>query len=425
MVRVTPECLILVAVGLLIGWAVRIPGVDNLPESPRSQRFASSGGNVQASRPVTQPSLAKERATYLEEKEQERRERREQEKLQEAAKLRGVVLKEEQEREERARDVQKAREYETKAERLRSEKLEAKRWGDIDAAVAGANVGKSDTKAVLPGYLYGTAWKGEKTAWLVTQAVEAGFRGVDTANQPRHYQEKEVGRALVELFNKGAVKRENLFIQTKFTHTNGQDPDNMPYDKSAGITEQVRQSFHSTLLHLPVQYVDSYVLHGPSVGGSSLGPKDWEAWRAMENIQRSGGARVLGISNVNIDQLTELVSKAVVKPKFVQNRCYANTGWDMTVRQYCKSQEITYQGFSVLTANWQVVRHPKVQEIADRLSATPEQVVFKFAMQIGMLPLTGTNTRKHMNQDLDILNWSKELKLTEDELSFIEIGFMT
>jgi len=112
---------------------------------------------------------------------------------------------------------------------------------------------------------------------------------------------------------------------------------------------------------------------------------------------------MIGISNVQADQLQELCEKASVKPMVVQNRCYAVMGWDKELRKICKAQGIIYQGFSLLTANQDVLRDPQVWEIAKRVGANPLQVIFRFALQIGILPLTGTTNEQHMKDDLEVL----------------------
>src|SRR5207248_8138648 len=102
--------------------------------------------------------------------------------------------------------------------------------------------------ATTASFIYGTAWKKDATAELVRAALGAGFRAIDTANQPRHYQEPLVGEALAALAAAG-VAREALFLQTKFTPINGQD-NRVPYDPQADPATQVRQSFESSLQHL-------------------------------------------------------------------------------------------------------------------------------------------------------------------------------
>lgn len=260
--------------------------------------------------------------------------------------------------------------------------------------------------------IYGTAWKEGATADLVQEAVAAGFRAVDTANQKKHYREDFVGDALLSI-RKRAIPREDLFLQSKYTYKEGQDH-RLPYDPKADYKTQVASSFASTLKNLHTDYLDSYLLHGPQTHGS-LTDADWEVWAAMEKLKESGQARLIGVSNVGIRHLTEFCAKARLKPQVVQNRCYAIRGWDHEVREYCLKNQISYQGFSLLTANPQVVGHPVVAAIARRLDATPQQVIFRFSIQIGILPLTGTTDPAHMREDLAAVR----LKLSTDDVASI------
>jgi len=248
-----------------------------------------------------------------------------------------------------------------------------------------------------PTFMYGTAWKEERTEALVVQALAAGFRAIDTANQRKHYFEAGVGAALTA----SGLVRDEVFIQTKFTHRPGQD-DRLPYDEHAPIATQVEQSFASSLEHLGVSYVDSLVLHGPSTR-VGLADDDVAAWRAMEGIAQRSGTRYLGASNVTAEQVAALVALSTVPVTFVQNRCYASRGWDAEVRAVCRQHGITYQAFSLLTANQRELKRPGIDEIMMRTEATREQVVFAFARQVGMLPLTGTSSAEHLAQDLEAL----------------------
>ena len=258
----------------------------------------------------------------------------------------------------------------------------------------------------VPSFLYGTAWKEDRTEELAALALRCGFRGIDTANQRRHYVESAVGDAVAAALAKSTVAREELFLQTKFTSVGGQDK-RLPYDAGADPATQVRQSFESSLEHLHTDYLDSYVLHGPS---SRLGisDEDWAVWRAMEELQRAGRARLLGISNVSLAQLRTLHDGAAVKPAFVQNRCYASDGWDRDVRQFCVQRGIVYQGFSLLTANARELEAPAVRRAADRTGRMLAQVVFRFALQLGMIPLTGTTSERHMRADLACFDFQLE-----------------
>jgi len=265
----------------------------------------------------------------------------------------------------------------------------------------------------VPSFMYGTAWKKEATTQCVLLAVESGFRAIDTANQLIHYQEALVGEALKALEPQG-VNRNSLFLQTKFTPAGGQDH-RTPYDPAADLTTQVKQSFASSLLHLATDYVDSYVLHAP-FSRRGLGEADWEVWSAMEALYESGKTKMIGVSNISAGQLAELCQRANHKPMVVQNRCYAALAWDKDVRDICQTYGILYQGFSLLTANREVLAAPQVQQIARRLGATAAQIIFRFAMLIGMLPLTGTTSQQHMREDLE----AERLTLSGDEIELIE-----
>ncbi len=245
-----------------------------------------------------------------------------------------------------------------------------------------------------PPFLYGTAWKEERTASLTLLALKAGFRGVDTANQRKHYFEAGVGEALAEAYDSGLVQRQDVFLQTKFTYQPGQDH-RLPYDPRASLTEQVAQSMASSLEHLGTTYVDSYVLHGPS-NGQGWSEFDAEVWAAMVKEREVGRARVLGVSNVSLRHLQQMPEV----PAFVQNRCFARLGWDRGVREFCRERGAVYQGFSLLTANAEIVGHPQLKELAAGAGLTVAQIVFRFAIAVGMLPLTGTSDPEHMRQDL-------------------------
>ena len=126
---------------------------------------------------------------------------------------------------------------------------------------------------------------------------------------------------------------------------------------------------------------------------------------------------MIGVSNITAGQLTELCQRADHKPMVVQNRCFAALAWDKQIREICRAHKIIYQGFSLLTANREVLVDPQVQKIARRLGATSAQIIFRFAMQIGMLPLTGTTSEQHMKEDLQ----AEQFELSKEEVQGIEM----
>jgi len=267
----------------------------------------------------------------------------------------------------------------------------------------------------VPRLLYGTAWKEDRTEGLVIDALDAGFRGIDTANQRKHYVEQAVGQAVQNKLREGFIRREDLFLQTKFTFRDGQD-DRLPYDPAAPIADQVAQSFASSLEHFGVEALDSLVLTGhrserprrrrPRGVARDGGDRQGRAGQSPRREQRHGapGHRARRVQHDPI--------------AFVQNRCYADRKWDREVRAVCDEHGIIYQGFSLLTANRHVLANPKVGAIASRHGKTPSQIVFRFAQQVGMLPLTGTSDPTHMQQDLDLAG----LELDAEELATIDRG---
>jgi len=261
----------------------------------------------------------------------------------------------------------------------------------------------------MPRIIYGTAWKKDRTADLVVKAIQAGFRGIDTACQPKHYNEPLVGAALHSLKNHG-IERETLFLQTKFTPLSGQDLRQVPYDKNSPVELQVAQSFEASKKNLQTEYVDSLVLHSPMAPHALL----MKVWNAMEKIQKTGGARQLGISNCyDTEVIMSLSTDANVKPAVVQNRFYQETGYDADLRYWCSNHGVIYQSFWTLTANPHILSSNTVRTIAQKYKKTEAQIFFRYLSQSGIVPLTGTSSEQHMREDLSIFDFelsSEDLK---------------
>lgn len=263
----------------------------------------------------------------------------------------------------------------------------------------------------MPPILYGTAWKKDKTADLVTTAVKCGFRGIDTACQPKHYNEAGVGEAIHKLTSEGSISRKDLYIQTKFTPLDGQDPHNIPYDKTAPLNEQVAQSFEVSKKNLGVSYLDGLILHSPLVNLD----RTMVAWQTMEQIYDQGGTKQLGISNCyNLEMLQQLYENAKIKPVILQNRFYQDTDYDKEMRRWCQEQKITYQSFWTLTANPQILLSEVVQKTALTYQKTAAQILFRVLADIGIVPLTGTCSEKHMKEDLEIFNFDLPQTVIKD-----------
>ncbi len=264
----------------------------------------------------------------------------------------------------------------------------------------------------MPPLIYGTAWKKEKTKELVIQAVKAGFQGIDTACQPKHYNEAGVGEALEALADEG-VKRETLFLQTKFTPLGGQDPNNTPYDEGADLSSQVAQSFEVSKQNLKTDYIDSLLLHSPLFPYKEL----LSVWRAMETIHQNGEVRQLGISNTyDLGTLKRLYEDAKVKPSVVQNRFYQESDYDKKIRDWCKTHEIAYQSFWTLTANPHILQSRELFDLSRKYDKNVVQLYFAYLHQVGITPLTGTSDLAHMELDL------KSFDITLDREEIIKLN---
>ncbi len=256
----------------------------------------------------------------------------------------------------------------------------------------------------MPKIIYGTAWKKEYTTALVETALKSGFRGIDTACQPKHYNEELVGEALLTMQQEG-ITREDVFIQTKFTPLAGQDPDNVPYDKNASLQEQVRQSFNRSKQNLYTNYIDSLVLHSPYDSLDDM----MKVWKTMESFVDKGEVGQLGISNCySLEVLQSLYAKATIKPALVQNRFHAKTNYDKDIRQWCYSQHMVYQSFWSLTANPDILSSAILGSLCQKYQKSPAQIWFAFLREQQIVPLIGTCDSKHMSEDVESLHISLE-----------------
>jgi len=261
----------------------------------------------------------------------------------------------------------------------------------------------------VPRLLYGTAWKKERTAGLVERALSIGFRGIDTACQPKHYDEQGVGAGVAACLGRG-LGREELYLQTKFTPLAGQDPRRIPYDPQAGLAEQVRQSCGVSLRQLQTSYLDCLVLHSPLSPFAQL----LLVWRALEALVDSGAVRELGISNCyELREFQALYAAARVKPLVLQNRFYAQTGYDRELRAFCLAHGVLYQSFWTLTANRDLLSRAPFDALARAHAVTPAQVLLRGLTQLGVCPLTGTSSEQHMREDLAIFDFA----LSQPELA--------
>ncbi|CZR53980.1 related to D-xylose reductase II,III protein [Phialocephala subalpina] len=276
---------------------------------------------------------------------------------------------------------------------------------------------KNHPETKIPKMVYGTAWKKDRSTDLVYQAIKSGFRAIDTAAQPRHYNEKGVAEGIAKAISEGILTREDLYIQTKFTPPSGQDPNNLPYDLSHPIPQQIQTSIASSLSNFtfPGQeepYIDCLVLHSPyrNIEDTLL------AWRTFEPYVPSK-IRSLGISNTTLPILQSLVSSTNIPPSVCQNRFYPDTRYEVPLRSCCREQGIIFQSFWTLTGNPGLVKSKPVMEMAERLRGKREvdgddRALALYSLVLGLegvSVLNGTTNQERMMRDLLTLEAVGEL----------------
>ncbi|KAF3393211.1 hypothetical protein DPV78_010087 [Talaromyces pinophilus] len=262
----------------------------------------------------------------------------------------------------------------------------------------------------MPTLIYGTAWKKDRSAELVYTALKAGFRALDTAAQPKHYREDLVGEGIRKAIAEGIVKREDIYLQTKYTPISGQNPHDMPYDASLSITDQVKASIHSSLQNLSVSkddpntangnFIDTLVLHSPL----RTIEQTIEAWVAAESFVPDV-IHNLGISNCTLPILKALCSSSEIKikPAVVQNRFYPDEDYDLELRSFARENDIIYQSFWTLTANPELVQSEPVQRLSDKAGISVAAALYALVMSLGKVSvLDGTKSEVHMKEDLEL-----------------------
>ena len=267
----------------------------------------------------------------------------------------------------------------------------------------------------IPAFIYGTAWKKAATADLVYQALANGFTAVDTAAQPKHYQEDLVAAGISRAIEEGKIKRKDLYLQTKFTSVDGQDPSKMPYDPKSSLTEQVNSSVMSSLRNFNFAdvtkgddtsdpYIDTLVLHSPM----RTIDESMEVWHALEQYV-PGEIRHLGLSNCTMFDLLDVYERSSIKPSVVQNRFHANSKYDIGLRKLCGEKGIIYQSFWTLTANPKLIASSPVKELAKILDIAPAAALYCLVLGLGNTTiLNGTTNPDHMRKDWNAVRLVKD-----------------
>jgi len=234
-------------------------------------------------------------------------------------------------------------------------------------------------------------------------AVEAGFRGLDTAE--RYRTEKEVGEAMQEVFEAGKIKREDLFVATKLWNTNHRP-------------ERVKPAFEASLKRLQLDYLDLYLIHTPFAfqPGDEQDPRDTsgnviydrgvtllDTWRALEKLVDECKCKAIGLSDVNLEQTQEIWAAGRIKPAVVHVESHPYLPeWDLL--NYCKNKGIVMQAFASLghSSEPKLLADPVIVAIAQRVNKTPAQVLLAWAIQRGTALLTTSKTPSRIQENFEV-----------------------
>ena len=256
----------------------------------------------------------------------------------------------------------------------------------------------------MPAVGFGTLFKDlSVTTQAVKAALEAGFRHFDCAE--RYRNEEMVGVALQEVIEAGKVRREDVFITTKLWNTNHRP-------------ERVEPAFEASCRRLQVDYIDCYLIHTPFAfkPGDDQDPRDEygqviydsgvtliETWRALERLVDEGRCKSIGLSDITLERLQEIVAVARIKPAVVQVESHPYLPeWDLL--EFCQQHGIIVLAFAPLGHGMEpnVLEDSVITGIAKRIQKTPAQVALAWSVQRGVAFLTTSATPSHIRENIDI-----------------------
>ncbi len=256
----------------------------------------------------------------------------------------------------------------------------------------------------IPALGFGTLIAGPaKTRAVIELAMEAGFRHFDCAE--RYRNEKAIGEAMQEVFRKGIVTREKMFVTTKLWNTNHR-PD------------RVLRAFEASRKRLGLDYLDLYLIHTPFAfkPGDDQDPRDAngnpiydegvtlpDTWNAMERLVENGSCKAIGISDCTIERVEEIVRSARIMPAVVQVEAHPYwPQWDLLA--FCKQHGIVMLAFAPLghAMEPRLLDDPVITEVARAVGQAPSQVLLAWAIQRGTAVITTSTNPRHIEESFAV-----------------------
>jgi len=228
------------------------------------------------------------------------------------------------------------------------------------------------------------------TARAVSEAFEAGYRHIDTAEM--YGNEREVGEAV----RASGLERDAVFVTSKLSNAFHRPDD-------------ARRAFDATLTDLGFDHVDLFLIHWPL---PTLYDGDFvSTWRVLEEFQRDGRTRSIGVSNFEIGHLERLAAETDTLPAVNQIEVHPYFPND-AVRAYGQEHGIVTEAWAPL-AQGEVMKDPAISAIATRLGRSPSQVVLRWHVQRGDVVFPKTSSPARMRENLDLF----EFELGPDDMA--------
>jgi diketogulonate reductase-like aldo/keto reductase len=262
----------------------------------------------------------------------------------------------------------------------------------------------NDGSGELPAAGFGTLIPDPLATRQATRtALEAGFRHLDCAE--RYRNEEAVGDAIRDSLRAGVLQREDLFVTTKLWNSNHRP-------------ERVRPAFEASRRRLQLDTIDCYLIHTPFAfrPGDEQDPRDargqviyddkitlLDTWRALERLVDDGACKSIGLSDISLDRLREIVAAARIKPAVIQVESHPYLPeWELL--EFCRKHGIVIQAFAALGHAMEpsVLRDPVIMAIAQRTHKTPAQIALAWAVQRGTAFLTTSTKPPHIHESLDL-----------------------
>ena len=242
-----------------------------------------------------------------------------------------------------------------------------------------------------------------ETRTATKAALDVGFRHLDCAE--RYRNEEQVGEAIRESIRGGSFKRGDLFVTTKLWNSNHRP-------------ERVKPAFEASRSRLQLDYIDLYLMHTPFAfqPGDNQDPRDangnviyddgvtlMDTWRAMESLLDSGKLKAIGLSDVSLEQVQEVVASGTVKPAVVQVESHPYLP-QTELLDFCNRNGIVMLAFAPLGHGTKpgVLEDPVIVAIAKRVNQTPAQVLLAWAVQRGTAVLTTPRTPARAKENFNI-----------------------